>query len=119
MDTLACPECGAPLESRQDGLGGGTRCAVCGWSVVTTVLPGILRDTTRYEVHVLSADPRSHAQLRTIANVTGQGLVQARERLEGRRGFVAFSGTAAEVSRVRDAFRDCGLRYEVRPDFPW
>lgn len=119
MDTLACPDCGAPLEGFHDGLTGGARCAVCSWSVVTTVLPGILRDTTWYEVHLLAADPHNHAQLRTIANVTGQNLVQVRARLEERRGFVAFSGTAAEVSRVRDAFRDCGLGFEVRPDFPW
>ncbi len=119
MDTLVCPDCGGPLEGFQEGLSGGARCAVCGWSVVTTALPGILRDRTRYEVHVLGVDPHSHAQLRAIAGVMGLNLLQVRKGLEQPRTFLAFSGTAAEVSRVRDAFRECGLRFEIRPDYPW
>ncbi len=119
MDDLACPDCDAALESFQDGLSGGARGPVCGWSAVTTMLPGILRDTTRYEVRVLSADPRSHAQLRAVAGVMGLNLVETRKGLEARRGFVAFNGTAAEVLRVRNSFRDCGLKFEIRPDFPW
>ncbi len=119
MDGLVCPECGGPLEPFQEGLTGGARCPLCGWSVVTTVLPGILRDTTRYDVHVLSADPHNHAQLRAIAGVTGKNLVEVREAVEAARAFVAFSGTATEVSRVRDAFRGSALTFEIRPDFPW
>lgn len=120
MDGLACPDCGGPLERlEEEGPSGGARCSLCGWAVATTMLPGILRDQTRYEIRVRAAEPGNHAQLRALAGAMGQGLGEVRASLEAGGDLAPFSGTAVEVARVRDVFRGCGLVFEILPPFPW
>lgn len=115
---FACPKCGAPVEIRREGSTQGLFCTNCDWSVVTTYLPEILNDTSKYVVRVLSGDFKNDQHLRIVAQLAGVNLITSRKMLQGG-GFVLFTGLASKVSAVRDTLESVGLVFEIEPPFPW
>jgi hypothetical protein len=114
-----CPECGGALEARREGSTQGLFCTKCDWSVVTTYLPDVLRDTTSYQVSVTSADFKNDQHLKAVAHLTGINLLAARKLLQAPGDFVVFTGLAQEVTSVRDTLRAAGLGFKIEPSFPW
>ena len=53
----SCAACDSELEHRRERSTQGAFCQNCGWSVVTTYVPPIQLDETRYEVRVANGDP--------------------------------------------------------------
>ena len=104
---------------RREGSTQGVFCTKCDWSVVTTVLPDILRDTSCYEVKVTSGDFKSDRQLKAVAQVTGGNLLAARKLLQQSGHFVVFTGAAPAVAAVRDVLTAAGLGLAIEPPFPW
>lgn len=115
----ACEKCGSPVEFRCEGSTQGLFCTKCEWSVVTTCLPEILRDTTLYEVSVTSGECGSVHHLKTVAQLAGVNFLAARKLLQGPSSFAVFTGDASKVAKVRDMLKSAGLAYEIKPPFPW
>lgn len=114
-----CEKCGRSVEFRRDGSTQGVFCTKCEWSVVTTYLPEILRDTTSYEVSVTSGDDRNDQHLKVVAQLAGVNFLAARKLLQGSSGFLVFAGSATKTAEVRDMLKLAGLAYEIKPPFPW
>jgi len=118
-DAPLCPECGGALEARREGSAGGLFCTECDWSVVTTERPAILNDTVSYEVRVTSGDFKNERHLRSVAQLAGVNLLEARKLLQGRAEFVVYTGRADKVTSARDMLRAAGLAFDIRPPFPF
>lgn len=114
-----CPQCGGQTELRREGSTQGLFCTKCDWSVVTTVLPDIFRDTSSYEVRVISGDFKNDRQLKAVAQVTGGNFLASRKLLQQAGNFLVFTGAAPDVVAVRDVLSAAGLELTIEPPFPW
>ncbi len=114
-----CPQCGGTTELRREGSTQGLFCTNCEWSVVTTVLPEILRDTSAYAIKVTQGDFRNERHLKAIAEVAGVNMLASRKLLQQPEGFVVASGSAREIAAARDVLVSAGLTFAIEPPFPW
>lgn len=116
-DFIACERCGGELKIFEEASAQGLVCASCGWSVVTTHIPDIKVDETKYEVYC-SGDYKNEVHIRAVSEVVGCNFLMARKTLEHGRSLV-FIGQAEEVLRVRNTLASAGLVCVISPDFNW
>lgn len=114
-----CPQCGSAIELRREGSTQGMFCTRCEWSVVTTVLPDILRDTSTYTVKVTQGDFRDDRHLKAVAQLAGVNMLASRKLLQQSGGFVVATGSAREIAAARDELVSVGLGVSIEPPFPW
>jgi hypothetical protein len=119
LDAPRCPTCGCCTEVRREGSSQGLFCTECDWSVVTTYIPAVLCDTVSYEVRVTSGDFKNVQHLKSVAQLAGVNLLEARKLLQGQANFVVYAGQAHKVTAARDMLRVAGLAFDIRPPFPW
>jgi hypothetical protein len=113
----ACEQCRGELVVFNEGSTQGTRCDLCGWSVVTTNMPGIQLDECRYEVRC-RGDYWNQTQIRAVSEVTGHNFLMSRDMLQ-QGSTLVFSGQAKSVLRVRNILVSAGVACEITPDFCW
>jgi hypothetical protein len=114
-----CPKCGGSIEVRLDRSTQGMFCTNCDWAAVTSHLPEILHDSTRYEVRVTGGDFKNEQHLKKVAQLMGINFLEARKLLQGQRAFVVFAGPAHMAQAVRGTLSAAGLAFEIEPPFPW
>ncbi len=114
-----CPQCGSAIEPRREGSTQGLFCTNCEWSVVTTVLPNILRDTSTYAVKVTLGDFRNERHLKAVAQVAGVNMLASRKLLQQSESFVVATGSARKIAAARDELVSAGLGFSIEPPFPW
>jgi uncharacterized protein YbaR (Trm112 family) len=119
LDESPCPKCRGSVEVRREGNTQGLFCTQCDWSVVTTNIPDILRDAVSYEVRVTSGDFKNERHLKSVAQLAGVNLLEARKLLQGQASFVVYTGRAHEVTAARDVLWASGLAFDIQPPFPW
>lgn len=115
----ACPQCGGVIEPRREGSTQGLFCTNCEWSVVTTVLPEILHDTSTYAVKVTQGDFRNERHLKAVAQVAGVNMLASRKLLQQSGNVVVATGSARSVAAARDALLSAGVGFAIDPPFPW
>ena len=118
MKPETCEKCGGELEYRQEGSVQGLFCKNCDWAVVTTAIPAVLQDDTPYEVRLAGGDPRNESHIKAVAQVSGVNFLSARTLLQQPDPLV-FKGEAAKVVEIRRALQGAGLKYDIRPPFPY
>lgn len=114
-----CPQCGGALEPRREGSTQGLFCMNCEWSVVTTVLPDILRDTSTYTVKVTQGDFKNDHHLKAVAQLAGVNMLTSRKLLQQSESFVVATGSARKIAAARDTLLSAGLGFAIEPPFPW
>ena len=117
-EQLHCDRCGNALTILHEGHAIGTFCPRCGQSVMTTHIPAIRLDQTRYSMRLTWEPTRKStvAQIQTLANATGVNVVAAR-RLLGTHTPLVFEGVALEILRVRDLLHAVGFNVAIEPNF--
>jgi hypothetical protein len=113
-----CEKCGSDTEYRIEGSTEGLFCTKCDWAIVTTHIPKIAQDITRYKVFLSSADFKNKDHVKTVSIVANKNFVQARKMIQESRPLL-FEGEAIEVDKVRDALKSVGVKYEIEPIFPY
>lgn len=114
---MTCEQCGGELASFREGSTLGMKCTRCGWSVVTTDIPGIKVDETKYEVRC-RGDYQDKTHIKAVSEVTGCNFLTSRNTLQKGLALV-FVGQAEEVLRVRNILVSAGVVCEITPDFNW
>lgn len=106
------------MEARLAGSTTGVYCPTCGWSVVTTRIPEIQLDRTKYAVRISGADFHNPEHVRVVAHVSGLNYLETRNMLQDPQA-VVYSGLATDIDRARKALADAGLHCKIEPEFPW
>jgi hypothetical protein len=73
-DTIKCEKCGAVAEYRVTGSTKGVFCTECDWAIVTTHIPKIQQDITKYKIVLLHADINNKHHIKAIADITGRNF---------------------------------------------
>ncbi len=113
-----CPECRGLLRAFEDGSCRGSRCGVCGWSVVTTNHNTASFDETSYSVWAQAPSMQRFALISKLAVILGCGAAQARVLVDSDLP-VAPQAQALEVQRVASALANAGIDVRIEPPFPW
>ena len=113
---MMCERCGGELAGFREGSAQGVKCR-CGWSVVTTDIPAIKVDETKYEVRC-RGDYQNKVHIRVFSEVTGCNFLTSKNTLKKGLALV-FVGQAEEVFRVRNILVSAGVVCEITPDFSW
>lgn len=116
---FVCPSCGHELVSRTELRVSGLFCSHCEWAVVTTYIPEILKDCTKYKIWVESADFENVSQLRVVAKLCGINLLAARDLLKSQERFLVAEGFAQEVLTSQADLLTAKVRISIEPPFPW
>ncbi|MDD1149602.1 MULTISPECIES: hypothetical protein [Pseudomonas] len=117
LNSILCERCGERLEVFSENSSKGSRCPGCGWSVVTTDIPGIKIDETKYEVKC-GGDYKNKDHIKAVSEVVGCNFVVAREILKKDLSLV-FVGQAVEVLRVKGVLLSAGVYCVISPEFKW
>jgi hypothetical protein len=118
MQPTKCEACGGEVEFRREGSVQGFYCKDCDWAVVTTYIPKIELDETKYQVRVSGGDFHNEEQVRAVSAVSGLNFIAARKLLQQENSLV-FEGEAPKVLEVRNKLADAGLRPEISPQFSY
>ncbi len=113
-----CEKCGADTEFRVEGSTEGFFCTQCDWALVTTQIPEIAQDITRYKMYLLSADPHNKEQIKLISEVANINFLQARKMTQEERPLI-IQGEALAIDKARKVFSQASIEYEIEPDFPY
>lgn len=113
-----CEKCGSDAEYRIEGSTEGLFCTKCDWAIVTTYIPNIAQDITKYKVFLSAADFKNKDHIKVVSMVSNKNLLQARKMIQEKKP-VLFEGEAIEVDKVRNALNSVGVKYEIDPTFPY
>lgn len=118
MQPEKCEACGGEVEFRREGSTQGYYCKRCGWAVVTTYIPPIELDETKYQVRIADANYQDEKQVKAVSSVSGLNFLQARKLLQ-QKNPVVFEGEAPKVLKARDALIMAGLHCDISPPFSY
>jgi uncharacterized Zn finger protein (UPF0148 family) len=104
MQSEKCPKCGSRLEFRREGSVQGFYCVNCDWAVVTTHIPKIDLDETKYRVWLLARDCSDEARVRKLPRQFKPSVLEA---------------LAPKVIEARETLKAVGLQVEISPTFPY
>jgi hypothetical protein len=116
--SIRCERCGGTAVYRVEGSTQGYYCTACDWAVVTSFIPAIKKDTTLYDLRIHGGDHHSKPQIRTVAQVGGINVVEARKLLQQPAALV-MRGMAEQIQHARTALSETGLTVVITPEFPW
>ncbi|BAY85580.1 hypothetical protein NIES267_50800 [Calothrix parasitica NIES-267] len=78
-----CQDCAANLVHRIQGSNQGLLCNQCGeWVLVTTYIPEIRRDETRYKMYLRFADSKNKQHIIALAKAANINFLQARKMIQ-------------------------------------
>lgn len=117
-DTVKCEVCGAKTEYKIEGSTEGVFCTQCDWAVVTTHIPEIAQDITKYRLYLLSVGNRSKDKIKALAKVENINLIQASKISKEEKPLIA-EAEAIEINEVKKIFDDLSINYAIEPDFPY
>jgi hypothetical protein len=117
MQPTKCEACGGELEFRREGSTQGFFCKTCDWAVVTTYIPRIDLDQTKYGLHAIGGDFHDENQVRAVAQVSGLNFIGARKLLQQGDPLV-LEARAPEILAAKIRLNEAGLRAEISPPFP-
>ena len=120
----ACPRCGATLEAI--GLGAdptvlserGVLCPSCGFGIVSTYIPPMVADETKYTVSLCQDPTPKHDVLRLLMSRLHLGVLDARTRIT-QSDVAILEGSAVDAFHLRAELDESGLDYRIEPDFPY
>ncbi|MFN4291833.1 MAG: hypothetical protein ACK4E7_13275 [Permianibacter sp.] len=116
VTNFVCEKCGAQAELRQEGSTQGIYCTKCDWAVVTTFIPEIKKDATKYEVRISGGDAHNEQQVKAVAAISGVNFLAAKKLLQELEP-VVFAGRAVKVVEVRDVLEKAGITCRISPEF--
>jgi hypothetical protein len=111
-----CTACGGEIEFRREGSVQGYYCKSCDWAVVTTYIPEIQLDDTKYQVRVSGANFQNGEHVRIVSAASGLNFIAARKLLQQENPLV-FEGEAPKVVEWRSKLAAVGLKSEISPPF--
>lgn len=115
---MKCEECGADAEFRVEGSTEGFFCTKCNWSLVTTRIPTIAQDITKYKMFLLSANPHNKEQVKALSEIANINFLQARKMAQEKRPLI-IQDEALVIEKARKLFDKLSIHYEIEPDFPY
>ncbi len=113
-----CEECGAITERRVEDSTEGFFCTKCSWCLVTTLIPEIYADITKYKIYLLFANAHNKDHIKALSEVVNANFLQAMKMAKKDRPLI-FEGEALEVSRVIKNLNKLSIEYEIVPKFPY
>ena len=118
MRAEKCEACGGEVEFRREESVQGYYCKRCDWAVVTTYIPPIELDETKYQVRITGANYQDEKQVKVVSSASGLNFLQSRKLLQ-QENPVVFEGVASKVLKVRDALVGAGLHCNISPPFSY
>jgi len=113
---FVCEKCGSLAELRQEGSTQGVYCTKCNGVVITTSIPEIRKDITKYEVRISGGDAHNEQHVKLVATISGVNFLAAQELLREPESTI-FKGRAMKVTGIRDALEKSGIIYRITPEF--
>ncbi len=114
-----CQHCATNLEHRIKGSTQGLFCNQCDkWVIVTTYIPEIRQDKTKYKIYLLSADSQNKQHIKALAEAANINFLQARKMIQEDKTLI-LEDEAVVVDRVRKTFKDLSIKYDIEPLFPY
>lgn len=112
-----CYYCGGAVEPRIEGLCQGIYCPHCAeFLIVTTYIPPIWQDETRYRVTLQAADATNPQHIRTLARITGRNYLQTRALFAENAPLLA-EDRAPHMLAIKMRLDAAGIAYAIRPPF--
>lgn len=119
MNTLKkCEACGSDTEFRIEGSTEGFFCTKCDWALVTSHIPEIAQDITKYRVYLLHADPHNLKQIKALSSLANVNFIKAREMTNMQRPLI-IEDEAIEIDNARKALDKAAIKYQIEPKFPY
>ncbi|MEM7712689.1 MAG: hypothetical protein AAF349_03785 [Cyanobacteria bacterium P01_A01_bin.68] len=114
-----CQYCGNNLKHRIQDSTQGLFCNQCDkWILVTTYIPEIRRDETRYKMYLRFANSKNKQHIIALAKVANINFLQARKLIQQDKPLI-LEDEAVVVDKARTIFNDLSIQYHIKPLFPY
>ena len=117
---MVCEECMGKMTRFIDAEHGtqGWRCAVCGWSVVTTYIEDIYCDATEYSLYIKNVSEIDIEKIRLVAKFAHVNFLTAKELLE-KEEVCILKAQAPEMKDAVSKLQDQDIEFYVDPLFKY
>ena len=116
---MKCDKCGAEMNAVRTEGELMAVCPKCGWNAVTTVSPEIVEDEKEYGIYLDGPQNASGAALKVVSQIIGSNYLAAKKVLSAEPGNLLIADKALRIKRFARALNGAGLRYEIKPSFPY
>ncbi len=115
---ILCERCATLLEEKKEGRSQGMICPVCGWSVMTTVIPEIERDTKLYDIYISKNDYRDKLKIKALSEISGLNFLRSREiMING--GKIISQEKATNIVCIKNKLMSVNIKFSIFPEFNW
>ena len=116
---MKCDKCGTEMNVVRTDYELMIVCPKCGWNVVTTVSPEIVEDEKEYGIYLDGPQNASREALKVVSQIIGSNYLAAKKALSAEPGSLLIADKALRIKRFARALNGAGLRYEIKPSFPY
>lgn len=117
-DVFLCEKCGHEMRSFRHGHECGMTCTNCGWGWVSSYFEQYETDPVAYHISLCAPSEASMTAIKLIAEIATCNYMEAKKLIEAAPTEV-FCGQAIDIMKVRERLKDAGIRFEIKPDFPY
>ena len=96
----------------------GMTCTNCGWGWVSSYFEQYETDPVAYHISLCAPSEASMTAIKLIAEIATCNYMEAKKLIEAAPTEV-FCGQAIDIMKVRERLKDAGIRFEIKPDFPY
>ncbi len=96
MNLILCEKCGSRIQGKNFDSTSGLFCTNCDWCIVTTYIPEIVEDVTKYRVFLLNANSKNINQIKVLSKIANTNYLKAKKMIEYENTLI-FEGRASEV----------------------
>ena len=113
-----CENCGSDIQFKIEGSTKGFFCTKCDWAIVTTYIPEIAQDITKYKMYLLFLDLHNKEQIKALSKVANINFLQARKMAQKKRPLIV-QDEALVINEAKELFNSLSIQYEIEPNFPY
>jgi transposase-like protein len=118
IETIQCEICGSDTVHRVENNTQGFFCTKCNWALVTTYIPEIAQDVTKYRIYLCHADFKNQKHIKALSQIANINFLQARRKIQENKPLI-LEDNALAIEKAKKFFDELLIKYEIEPDFPY
>ena len=114
---MKCLRCGLEAEVKSGDSEIIMKCPKCGWAAVTTYMPEIEDDLTKYGIIIEQGNTVDVELIKLVSRISGMNVLEARKLL--RNGGLMVKDCAIIIKEIITELDMAAIEYRIDPPFPY
>ncbi len=117
-DVVLCEKCGHEMTSFREGHDCGMICHTCGWGWATSYFDPYETDRTEYHILLAASYKPLIADIRVVSEIANCNYIEAKKLIENAPVEI-YCGQAMDIMKIRERLDSAGIKFVIKPEFPY